>query len=260
MDLEAQVINKMIDTHCHLDKEEYENFDEIIKNMGKNFMIASGYNDKTNKNVLNLIKTNNNIFGTIGIHPGEVDNYDISILNDLDKMLDTEKIVGVGEIGLDFYWNKDNKDKQKKFFIEQIKLAKKHDLPIVIHSRDANNETLEILKSNLGKTKAILHCYSGSYELAKEFKKLGVKFGIGGVLTFKNSKKLVEVVENLDLSDFVLETDSPYLTPVPFRGKTNQPYNIVYVAEKIAEIKKITFEEVVKQTTNNANYIFNINI
>lgn len=248
----------MIDTHCHLDKEDYEDLDIIISNMKENLMIASGYDYKTSKNAIELANKYKNIYCTIGIHPSEVKTTSIKTLELIKELAKNNKVVGIGEIGLDFHWDQDNKEQQKKYFINQINIAKECNLPIVIHSRDANNDTLEVLKNNLGDTKAILHCYSGSYELAKEFIKLGVKFGIGGVLTFKNSKKLIEVVEKLGLENFVLETDSPYLTPEPFRGKKNEPYNIYYVAQKIAEIKNIDFDTVIEITTKNALETFNI--
>lgn len=249
----------MIDTHCHLDEENYEDLNVIINEMKDNYMIASGYDIETSKNVCKLIRKYNNIYGSIGIHPSEVKKFKISDINKIEEMI-SDKIVAIGEIGLDYYWDKDNKEEQKKFFIEQIKLAQKYNLPIVIHSRDAIEDTYDILNKYLKNTKAVLHCYSGSYEMAKKFIKLGVKFGIGGVLTFKNSQKLVEVVSKLDLNNFVLETDSPYLTPVPFRGKTNHPYYIKYVAEKIADIKGISFEEVINCTTETTCSIFDLNI
>lgn len=250
----------MIDTHCHLDLKDYPDLEDVILKMEGNYMIASGYDIDSSKHVLELIKKYDNIYGTVGIHPTDTKKYQLEDLNHIEEMLTNLKIIGVGEIGLDYYWDKDNKEEQKKFFIEQIRLAQKYNMPIVIHSRDSLEDTYEILKEYLNDTKAVLHCYSGSYEMAKKFAKLGVKFGIGGVLTFKNSQKLKEVVENMDLSNFILETDSPYLTPEPHRGKRNEPYNIIYVANKIAELKGITVEEVINITTENANHIFDLNI
>lgn len=249
----------MIDTHCHLDKENYEDVSDVIEEMKNDYMIASGYDIKTSENVCNLIKTYDNIFGSIGIHPSEVKKFKISDINLIENMI-SEKIVAIGEIGLDYHWDKDNKEEQKEFFIAQIKLAQKYNLPIVIHCREAIEDTYNILERYLNGHKAVLHCYSGSYEMSLRFAKLGVKFGIGGVLTFKNSQKLTEVVEKMDISNFVLETDSPYLTPVPYRGKTNHPFYIKYVAEKIAEIKDLSFDEVIETTTKTACSIFDLNI
>ena len=250
----------MIDTHCHLDLKNYPDLEDVILKMEGNYMIASGYDIDSSKHVFQLIKKYDNIYGTVGIHPTDTKKYQLEDLKHIEEMLTNSKIIGVGEIGLDYYWDKDNKEKQKEFFIEQIKLAQKYNMPIVIHSRDSLEDTYKILKEYLNDTKAVLHCYSGSYEMAKKFAKLGVKFGIGGVLTFKNSQKLKEVVENMDLSNFILETDSPYLTPEPHRGKRNEPYNIIYVANKIAELKGITVEEVINITTKNACDIFDLNI
>lgn len=242
----------MIDTHCHLDKEEYDNLDEIINHMGKNIIIASGCDLKTNKNVIDLVNKYDNIYGTIGFHPEEIDNYNDESLTFLEDNLSNPKIVGIGEIGLDYHYSHDNKDQQIKAFIEQIELAKRFNKTIVIHSREAIEDTYNVLEKYLNNNKAILHCYSGSLEMARRFKKLGLKFGIGGVVTFKNSQKLQDVVEELDITDLVLETDSPYLCPEPFRGKKNEPYNIAYVAQKIAEIKNIDYDKVLEITTKTA--------
>lgn len=250
----------MIDTHCHLDLKDYPDLEDVILKMEGNYMIASGYDIESSKHVINLINKYDNIYGTIGIHPSDVKKYSIQIIDQLEEMIKNEKIVGVGEIGLDYYWDKENKEIQKEFFIAQIKLAQKYNLPIVIHSRDSIEDTFQILQEYLNDTKAVLHCYSGSYEMAKKFAKLGVKFGIGGVLTFKNSQKLREVVENMGLENFILETDSPYLTPEPYRGKRNEPYNIIYVANKISEIKNIDVNDVINITTKNASLIFDLKI
>ncbi|MEG0137448.1 MAG: TatD family hydrolase [Bacilli bacterium] len=250
----------MFDTHCHLDENDYENIDLVIKKMKNDFIIASGYDTKSNKNVINLISKYPNIYGTIGIHPSEIKNVKEEDFLYLEENINNPKIVGIGEIGLDYHWDKDNKDEQKEVFIRQIKLAQKYSKPIVIHSRDAIEETYEILVQYLKNTKASLHCYSGSYDMALKFKKLGIKFGIGGVLTFKNSQKLKEIVTKLELTDFLTETDSPYLSPEPFRGKTNEPFNVHIVANNIAKLKNCKVEEVEKITTKNATELFNIKL
>mgnify|MGYP003307933840 CR=1 FL=1 len=184
-------------------------------------------------------------------------NYTLESLKFIEENINNPKIVGIGEIGLDYYWVKDNKDKQIDLFIKQIELANKYNKTIVIHSRDAINDTYNILKEHL-KTKAVMHCYSSSLEMAKKFIDLGIKLGIGGVLTFKNSKTLKEVVENIDIKNILLETDSPYLTPEPYRGKKNEPYNVLYVAKKIAEIKNIELEEVLEITSKTAKEQFDL--
>lgn len=248
----------MIDTHCHLDIEDYEDVEQVIKNMNGNIMIASGYDFNSSKRVIDLVNNYDNIYGTIGIHPNEYDSMNNETLKYIEENLSNKKIVGIGEIGLDYYWDTDHKELQREYFIKQICLAKKYNKVIVIHSREAAQDTYDILKEHLNGNKCVMHCYSYSLEMAKAYKKLGVKFGIGGVLTFKNSSKLKEVVEYLDLEDILLETDSPYLSPEPFRGKTNEPKNVEIVAEKIAELKGISKEKVLSKTTENASLLFDL--
>lgn len=238
----------MIDTHCHLDVEDYENVEQVIDHMDGNYMIASGASMKGNDRVLELIQKYPNIYGTIGLHPDEVLTYTDQDLKVLEEHCMDPKIVGIGEIGLDYHWDKDHKKEQQELFIKQLELAKKYHKTVVIHSRDAAEDTYNILKEYAGDLKIVLHCYSYSKEMALKFKKLGMRFGIGGVVTFKNGRHLQESVEALDLEDLLLETDSPYLTPEPFRGKKNEPYNIYYVAKKISEIKQTTLENVLKTT------------
>lgn len=241
----------MIDTHCHLSVEDYDNLDEIIKRMDNNIIIVSGCDDKTNQEVLTLCGMYKNVYGTLGIHPEQVNNAKIESLNYIEKNLKNPKIVGIGEIGLDYYWTKDNKDLQITWFKKQLSLAQKYNKCVVIHSREAIQDTYDILKqSNLSKIN--IHCYSSSLEMAQEFIKIGAKLGIGGILTFKNSEKLKNVVKNIDLNYLLLETDSPYLSPEPKRGHKNEPINISYVAQKIAEIKGVSVDEVLKKTTQNA--------
>lgn len=247
----------LIDTHCHLNYDDYDNLDEIIKNID-GIMIASGCDDKTNKEVLELINKYDNVYGTLGIHPQEIDNITSDSFKLIEENLNNPKIVAIGEIGLDYYWVKDNMDKQKEIFKYQLKLATKYNKPIVVHSREAIQDTFDILKKyNL---KGSIHCFSSSLEMAKEFIKLGYKIGVGGTLTFKNSKKLQEIVKELNLKDILLETDSPYLSPEPFRGKRNQPNNVYYVALKIAELKDINVDEVLNITNNNAIKEFDLKI
>ena len=245
----------MIDTHCHLCESDYDNLKEIINHMGNNIMICSGADNENNFSTIKLINEYDNIYGTIGFHPDEVDNYDLKFIED---NINNPKIVGIGEIGLDYYHDSD-KELQKELFIKQLDLARLYNKPVVIHSRDAAEDTFEILK-NYKDLKIVLHCYGYSLDMAKKFLKLGCKFGIGGVLTFKNGKKLVEVVENIGIENLLLETDSPYLAPEPYRGSKNEPYNITFVAAKIAELKNMKIDEVFEITTKNACEIYNIKI
>ena len=247
----------LIDTHCHLERKEYEDLDSIIHNMD-GYMIASGYNDETNLEVIDLVNKYYNVYGVIGIHPEEVDNITNNSFKIIEDNINNPKIVGIGEIGLDYYYVKDNKDKQIELFKKQIKLAEKYNKPIVVHSRDSALDTFNILKDI--KVKCDIHCFSYSYEMAKEFVKLGFRLGIGGVLTFKNSKNLKEVVEKLDLDNFLLETDSPYLTPEPYRGSKNNPSNVLLVAKKIAEIRNLDYNDVIDILNRNAKNQFDLDI
>lgn len=251
----------VIDTHCHLSKDDYDNIDEIVSNMGENIMIISGVDDCSNLEVIEYIDKYPNVYGMIGIYPGNVDFITENSLSILETYIKHPKIVGIGEIGLDYHYPNTNKKKQQEIFKIQIELAKKYKKPIIIHSRDAYQDTYNILKEHFSHSlKIVFHCYSYSKECAKELKELGVKFGIGGVVTFKNSKKLKEVVEMLDMKDILLETDSPYLTPEPYRGRKNEPRNVKYVASKIAEIKGISLGKVFELTTLNAISQFDLPI
>ena len=247
----------LIDTHCHLEKKEYDDLDSIIKNMD-GYMIASGYNDETNLEVIELINKYDNVYGVIGIHPEEVDNITRDSFEIIEDNINNSKIVGIGEIGLDYYYVKDNKDKQIQLFKKQIEIAEAYNKPIVVHSRDAAQDTYDILKAV--KVKCDIHCFSYSYEMACEFVKLGFRLGIGGVLTFKNSKNLKEIVEKLDIDNFLLETDSPYLSPEPLRGKKNNPSNCLYVARKIAEINGMDVNDVINKLNINAIKQFDLDI
>ena len=247
----------LIDTHCHLSYDEYVNLDEILKD--KNcIMIASGCDDKTNKEVLELVEKYNNVYGTLGIHPQELDKLTNDSFKIIEENIKNPKIVAIGEIGLDYYWTKDNIDKQKEIFEYQLKLATKYNKPIVVHSRESIQDTYDILKKS--KLIGSIHCFSSSLEMAKEFIKLGYKIGVGGTLTFKNSKKLQEVVKEIDLNNILLETDSPYLSPEPFRGKQNKPSNVYYVALKISELKSVEAEKVIDTLNNNAIREFDLKI
>jgi TatD DNase family protein len=246
----------MIDTHAHILSEFYDDIDELIEELkSKNIIKVINCADsiETSKEVLNIYnKYEGYLLPAVGIHPENIDN---SNLKTIENIIKEHKVFAIGEIGLDYHYNDENKDEQKEYFIKQLDLALKYDLPVIIHIREAMQECFDILKTR--KNKGIIHCFSGSVEMAREYIKLGYKLGIGGVLTFKNSK-LYEVIEKIDLKDIVLETDSPFLSPEPFRGKKNKPCNVLYVAKRIAEIKNISLEEVINTTTATAKQIFDI--
>ena len=250
--------NYLIDTHCHMSLTD--DIDGIIMDAEHNNVkkfIISGCDKRSIRDGLEIIYRYPEVYMTIGFHPDEVDELTDKDIEDLEVLIKTnKKIVGIGEIGLDYYHNDMNKERQREFFIKQLELAKKYDLPVVIHSRESIGEIYDILKEHKG-IRGVIHCFSGSLEMAKLFIDLGFYLGIGGVITFKNSK-LKEVVEELDLNNIVLETDSPYLAPEPYRGKTNYPQNIKIVAQFIRKLKNISIDEVTEVTTNNVNKIYNL--
>ncbi len=248
----------VIDTHCHILSEEYDNIDEIIEEMKDNILVVSGYNDKTNHEVLQIIHKYPNVYGTIGIHPSEISDIKDEFFAFIEANITDSKIVGIGEIGLDYHFDRSNMEQQKLVFQKQLDIASKYHKTVVIHSRDAIEDTYNILKKY--SVKSIIHCFSSSYEMALKFISMGSMLGIGGVLTFKNSEKLKEIVKKIDISHLVLETDSPYLTPEPYRGKKNKPIYTLLVAKKISELKNISLESVLKETTNNACAQFDLNL
>lgn len=250
-----------IDTHCHIDSSV--SGDVYIKNAysaNVKGLIFSFCNQDCYQAGIEFLDKYPDVFVSLGFHPEDADNITDKDLHCLDEVLVfSSRIVAIGEIGLDYYWRKDNKEKQRDLFQKQLDLAVKHQMPVVIHCRDAIQELYDILSQYKGKVKGVIHCFSGSYEMARAFIELGFVLGIGGVLTFKNSK-LYQVVEKLPLSSIVLETDSPYLTPEPHRGEMNESKYIPLIAEKIAQIKGISLSEVEKITTDNAKRVFDLPI
>jgi TatD DNase family protein len=247
----------IIDTHCHLFRDDYEDIDVIISNMKDSniYGITNGTNSKNNKEAIELSNKYNNIYAAIGYHPSEIGTIPNDYLLFLEKNINN--IVAIGEIGLDYYWTKDNKDDQINLFKSQLDFAKEHNLPVIIHNREATKDVYDILKQY--KLKGVIHAFSGSYETAMDFIKLGYKIGIGGVITFKNSN-LKDVVSKIDIKDIVLETDSPYLSPEPLRGKQNSPLNLKLIAEFISNVKNISYEEVCNITSRTAIQLFDLNI
>lgn len=246
----------MIDTHCHIFKEYYDNIDEVIDSMD-GFLIVAGIDDKSNLEVIDLINKYDKAYGVIGIQPEEVKKITKKSYQIIEDNINNPKLVGIGEIGLDYYWTDETKELQLEVFDKMMSIADKYNKTVVIHSREAIQDTYNMIKK-YPNVKAILHCYSSSLEMAREFIKYNVMLGIGGVITFKNSKKLIEVVKNIPIEYLVLETDSPYLSPEPFRGKQNKPSNLYLIAQKIAEIKNMTVDDVIKITTENAKRQFNL--
>jgi len=205
----------------------------------------------------NFVKINEDVFGYVGVFPEEVKDFSDKTLSDMEQIIkNNPKIIGIGEVGLDYYWDKTYIELQKEVFIKQIEFANQMNLPLNIHSRDSHFDTLEILKKHNKNSKAIMHCFSGSLEFARECIREGIYISLGGVVTFKNAKKTKQVAADIPLEYLLLETDDPYLTPEPYRGKENEPSYVEYVAREIAKLRGVSFDEVVKKTTENALRIF----
>ena len=249
-----------IDTHCHLSKEDYVDIDLVIKeniSAGVSKIIVSGCTKKDILEAIELSSKYDSIYLTIGYHPSEVDEItDEDLLLLEEQIKSCSKVVGVGEIGLDYHYGKENVDLQKSLFRKQMSLARKLKLPVVIHSRDATLDTINILKK-YPDVVGDIHCFSGSLETAKVYISMGYMLGIGGVVTFKNSN-LYKVVESIGLDNIILETDAPYLAPVPVRGKINSSKYVPYIGKRIAEILNLEEEEVAKTTTSNAIELFDL--
>lgn len=248
--------NYFVDTHCHVFKSDYENIDEILENANNNhikYVINNGSNNETNKEVIDLIKKYPNMYGALGIHPEDVDGVMPDDIKFIEDNLSNEKIVAIGEIGLDYYYTKDNKEEQIKLFESQLALAEKYNMPVIVHSRDATEDTINSLKKF--KCKGVIHSFSGSLETARIYIKMGYLLGVNGVITFKNAK-IKDVIKEVGLENIVLETDSPYLTPVPFRGTQNSPGHVLEVAQFVADLYNISLEELAEQTNKNITEMY----
>lgn len=246
-----------IDTHAHLFKEYYSDLDDVILeclNNGVNKIIVSGCDMASNKEVLELVSKYDCIYGTLGFHPTELDDFKDEYFDWLEDNINNRKIVRVGEIGLDYHYEDTNRELQKMVFKRQLDIASRNKKPIVVHSRDAIGDTYNILKDY--KLRGSIHAFSGSVEMAQEFIKLGYMIGVGGVVTFKNAKNIKKVVKSVPLAYILLETDSPYLTPEPYRGEVNSSKNIPLIANKIAELKEVSNIDVSRVTSDNAERIF----
>lgn len=250
----------IIDTHIHLYDDRYlENLEEIIeeaKEKDVKKMIIVGYDYPSSIKAIKLAEKYDGFYAAVGVHPSEVHKLENDDLSWIEELLKHQKVVSIGEIGLDYYWSKEHMDLQKEIFIKQIKIAQANNLPIIVHSRDASNDTYQILKDN--RVAGVLHCYSQSSEMAKEYVKLGYYLGIGGVLTFKNSKEIKEVVKEIKLKYLVIETDGPYLAPHPFRGKLNKPAYLTYVIDEMARIKDMSYEDIKVILEQNTKDLFGI--
>lgn len=251
----------MIDTHTHINCIEEISVEDIIKNAldnGVEKLIVPAAYPTDIEVVKELAQKYENVYGLLGVHPSEVKGWNDDLIDKIKEYSKSSKIVGIGEIGLDYYWDKSFNDLQKEVFIKQIKLANELNFSISVHDREAHKDTFDILTEYNKNSAVVMHCFSGSVEFMKECVKQGWYIAIGGVVTFKKAIKMKEVAKEVPLDKLLLETDAPYLTPVPYRGKTNQPAYVKYVAEEIASIREISFEEVDEITTQNAKKVFSL--
>jgi TatD DNase family protein len=255
----------IVDSHCHLDFPNlYDNLDSVVQraehNKVKHMLTICTTLESFNKIKL-IVKNYRNIFGTFGIHPHESKNHP-KVNSDIiiDTINNNKKIIGIGETGLDFYYNHSEKDFQKKSFAEHIKAALKLNIPLIVHSRSAEKDTYEMLKSANKETnlKILIHCFTGSKEFAKKLLDINCYISISGIVTFKNSIDLVDTVSSIPIERLLVETDSPYLSPVPYRGKSNEPSFITHTIKKISEIKKLSHNNICLSTTQNFYKLFNI--
>ncbi len=246
----------IIDTHCHIYNSEMENAEEIIKEAGANdiHMILNGTDPSSNEEILELAGKYENVHAALGYFHTMADDITDEDISLLDRQLCNENVVAVGEIGIDYYHTKENKDQQKELFERMLNLAEKHGLPVIVHSRKAMQDTYDILKSH--DVVGSLHCYQGSAEMAKEFVKLGFYIGIGGPVTYKNNKKTKKALKEIGISHVLVETDSPYLSPQEKKGEGNTSLNLNYITRKIAEELDMDEDEVVEITTENARKLF----
>ena len=248
----------IIDTHCHIYNSEMENAEQIIEHARKNgiCMILNGTDPSSNKEVLDLSSEYDNVYAALGYLysvADEITDEDICLL---DRQLENDKVVAVGEIGLDYYYTKDNMDKQKELFEKMLGLAQKHSLPVIVHSRKSMQDSFDILKKY--DVVGSMHCYQGSAEMARQFIKLGFYIGIGGPITYNNNKKTRKVVNEIDINHLLVETDSPYLTPQEKRGEKNTPLNLKYIIRKIARELGMSEDQVIEVTSENARKLFGV--
>lgn len=259
-----EVDMELFDSHAHLDDEKFnedrEQLIEQIKEAGITKVISAGYSLEGTKRAVELSNKYEFIYATCGISPNDIPQTEEELgimLQEIKEMTkQNSKVVAIGEIGLDYYWNKENKELQKKAFAKQIKIANELDLPIVIHTREAIMDTIEILKENEVNNKGVFHCCPLNRELVKEALKLGFYISFAGPITFKNSKNANEIIEMVPIEKILIETDSPYLSPEPLRGRRNDSRNVKYIAQKIAEVKGISIEEIAKITYENTKKVF----
>lgn len=252
----------IFESHAHYDSGKFaEDREELLLSMQENgigTILNVGATWKSVKTVMELAEQYPFVYAALGLHPDEVGDLNEERFAILKAECQKEKVVAIGEIGLDYYWDHESHELQKKWFLRQLELARELNLPVIIHSRDAAEDTMKMMKEHAAGLRGVIHCFSYSKEMAEEYVKMGFHIGVGGVVTFKNGKKLKEVVEVIPLERILLETDCPYLAPEPYRGKRNSSLYLPQIAQAIADIKGVTYEEVVTQTEQNAKLLFGV--
>lgn len=252
----------IFDSHAHYDSSKFnEDREELLQAMQENgvgTIVNAGADWKSVTRVVELAEEYPFLYAAVGLHPDEVGDLNEERFSFMREQCKHEKVIAVGEIGLDYYWDNESHEVQKYWFIRQLELAKELHLPVIIHSRDAAEDTLNIMKEHAQGLNGVIHCFSYSKELALEYVKMGFHIGIGGVVTFKNGKKLKEIATEIPLERILLETDCPYLAPEPYRGKRNSSLYIPHIAQEIADLRGIPYDEVVAQTEQNAKLLFHI--
>lgn len=253
----------IIDTHAHYDDHAFDDDrDEVLNSLralGVEYVVNVGAGLNSSHTTIELTKNYPFVYGAVGVHPDEVGELDEAGLKWLEESVKLPKIVAVGEIGLDYYWDKEDRQLQKEWFARQMNLAGKAGLPVIVHSRDATADTFDVMKAeNAGELQGVIHCFSYGVEMAREYLNWDYYLGIGGVATFKNARKIKEVIEYMPLSKLLLETDCPYLAPVPYRGSRNTSANLTLVIEAISNIKGVSAEEVEQVTYENAKRFYHI--
>ncbi|MBQ9441686.1 MAG: TatD family hydrolase [Selenomonadaceae bacterium] len=255
---------EFVDTHCHLNDEKFsEDIAEVFeraKNCGVEKIINFGANLKDSAEAVELAKNFSGLFAGVGFHPEDIADFDENSCEKIFELAKEKKVVAIGEIGLDYYWEKNPEIRQlqQKIFVRQLDIARQLNLPVCIHEREAHGDALKILKSDGKNLRGVMHCFSGSLEMAREVWKMGWLIGVDGPLTFKNSAKLPEIVKAAPREMILIETDAPYLAPVPHRGKRNEPSYVIEIAKKVAEIRGETLDEVAEYTTQNAKNLYQI--
>lgn len=255
-------MKQMIDSHAHLDDEKFNvDREEVIQKLQEKFVkyvINPSSDMESSKRVVELSKEYENIFAAVGVHPHEAEDFESKDLEKLRELAKNPKVVAIGEIGLDYFYDNSPREIQKEVFKKQLQLSVELKLPVIIHTREAMGDTFDILNEFKGKVSGVMHCYTGSIEMAKRFMELGFYISIAGPVTFKNATNVKDMAKQIPLDKLLIETDSPYLTPVPNRGKRNDPSNVLYVADMLANLKEISIDEIIENSRENTIKLFSL--